>query len=78
MSNEVYYCMNCGQFGALNEHGRCSTCDSEAIVPTPNDLIPDMKQELALFYPRTQLVARKRSESLMHWASRFLRNYCSL
>lgn len=27
----VYYCMECLSVGELDEHGRCATCDSEAV-----------------------------------------------
>lgn len=78
MSSPTYYCSNCGNFGALNKHGRCSTCDSDAVYPTPepptdlSKVLAVMAQPRALT-PYAQLVARKRDESLMHWAGRFLR-----
>ena len=30
--NENFVCSNCYHTGALNEHGRCARCDSNAVV----------------------------------------------
>jgi hypothetical protein len=29
---EIRYCLNCSNIGPLNIHGRCATCDSDAVV----------------------------------------------
>lgn len=29
---EIRYCLNCSNIGPLNIHGRCETCDSDAVV----------------------------------------------
>lgn len=30
--NETYECRNCFFVGALDQHGRCARCDSEAVI----------------------------------------------
>ena len=29
---ETRYCLNCSMTGAIDKHGRCSTCGSSAVV----------------------------------------------
>lgn len=42
---DVRYCLNCSTVGALNKHGRCATCDSDAVV---------LAESLSAWQPRSR------------------------
>ena len=46
--SEIWICLNCRNIGALSEHGRCTTCDSDsvAVADTGRPLVCNEIQEL--------------------------------
>lgn len=42
---DVRYCLNCSTVGALDTHGRCATCNSDAVV---------LAESVAAWQPRSR------------------------
>jgi hypothetical protein len=61
MNAEVYVCYNCGNYGPLNHHLRCGTCNSDAVVNADTGT--------------KVLQVREQGETLVDWAIRFVDNW---
>jgi hypothetical protein len=68
MSTEQYFCVNCNNVTTINKHGRCTTCNSEAVIGwlTPQSTASQLNAALA---------TRQPDETLVMWANRFLDLY---
>lgn len=81
VGSDLYYCTNCGTFSPLNKHGRCSTCDSDSVIPIANyeeDAFRDLRPCMHTSTPAAlahQICVRQSDESVMQWAARFIKLY---